>query len=379
MSRPRSRANSSLPDNLYRKLDARTNKTYYTYRDPRNGKTYGLGTDQVAAEQDACALNASIYTSIRAARLAAMTSPEPETPPFRRVLMRHLDQCEKRKLAKNTMRGKLTFGKLWESALGANTPLGEITVRHIVDVLDSYADRPRMAQSMRSAAIDLWKDAMQEGWATDNIPSRTRSPIVEVMRSRLTLDDFIAIHAQAVQLKDQWIARSMELALVTAQRREDIGTMEFRRGKESTGWADDEALNIIQHKTGNKLRIPINVGIDGMTVASVIKSCRDACVSRWMIHHQRPRTLSKPGDQVHIDTISRGFSRARDLAGIKGEEGKTPPSFHEIRSLSIRRYAEAYGPEFAQAIAGHKDAAMTAIYRDVRGSEWVEVKRQNAP
>ncbi|MDP1594291.1 MAG: tyrosine-type recombinase/integrase [Gallionella sp.] len=95
-----------------------------------------------------------------------------------------------------------------------------------------------------------------------------------------------------------------------------------------------------------------------------------------MIHHQRPRTLSKPGDQVWVDTISKRFSAARDLAGVKGEEGKTPPTFHEIRSLSIRLYTEAYGAEFAQAIAGHKDAAMTAIYRDVRGSEWVQVKVQ---
>lgn len=32
------------------------------------------------------------------------------------------------------------------------------------------------------------------------------------------------------------------------------------------------------------------------------------------------------------------------------------------------------GPEFAQAIAGHKDASMTAVYREVRGAEWVQVK-----
>jgi hypothetical protein len=29
---------------------------------------------------------------------------------------------------------------------------------------------------------------------------------------------------------------------------------------------------------------------------------------------------------------------------------------------------------FSQAIAGHKDASMTAIYRDVRGVEWVQVQ-----
>lgn len=379
MSRPRNRNNNSLPDNLYRKLDKRTEKTYYTYRDPRSGKIFGLGTDRESAENDAKALNAAIYASIRSAKLAAMAAPAPEptTPKFSRVISRHLEQCEKRKLAKNTLRGKKNMGNLWLNALGADTCIGDITVRMIVEILDSYSDRPRMAQSMRSAAIDIWKDAMQEGWAPDNLAAKTRAPSVEVMRSRLTLDDYTAIHAAALKIKDGWIARAMELALVTAQRREDIASMEFRRTAESQSWIEDDALCVIQHKTGNKVRIPLDTGVNGMTISSVIKSCRDNVVSRWLVHHQRPRTLSKPGDQVWVDTISRRFADARDRAGVKGEDGKTPPSFHEIRSLAIRLYSEAYGSEFAQAIAGHKDAAMTAIYRDVRGSEWVQVQVKN--
>jgi hypothetical protein len=62
------------------------------------------------------------------------------------------------------------------------------------------------------------------------------------------------------------------------------------------------------------------------------------------------------------------------MAGVKGEEGKMPPTFHEIRSLAIREYSKKYGKEFAQAIAGHKNSSMTDIYRDVRGSEWLQIK-----
>lgn len=380
MSRPRKRENTNLPDNLYRKDDKRTDKTYYSYRDPRNGKTYGLGTDRQAAENDAKALNAAIYASIRSAKLAAMATPkiEPTTPKFSQVISRHMELCEKkRKLAKNTLRTKKCTSKAWEAALGSNTPIGQISVRNIVDVLDNYQDRPRMAQSMRSAAIDIWKDAMQEGWVTDNIPDKTRSNCVEVVRSRLTLDDFNLIHAAALKMKDKWVVRAMELALVTAQRREDIAAMEFRQSRESTSWIDSDALCVIQHKTKNRVRIPFNIGVNGLTISSVIKSCRDDIVSRWLVHHSKNTNLSKPGDQVWIDTITRRFAAARDMAGVKGEEGKNPPSFHEIRSLAIRLYSEAYGPEFAQAIAGHKDAAMTAVYRDVRGSEWVQVQVKN--
>ncbi|ARJ67816.1 hypothetical protein WV31_20265 [Magnetospirillum sp. ME-1] len=57
---------------------------------------------------------------------------------------------------------------------------------------------------------------------------------------------------------------------------------------------------------------------------------------------------------------------------MRAPAGKTPPTFHEIRSLAARLYTEQ-GIN-AQALLGHKSADMTSIYRDVRGSEWIEVQ-----
>ena len=59
-------------------------------------------------------------------------------------------------------------------------------------------------------------------------------------------------------------------------------------------------------------------------------------------------------------------------------EGKTPPTFHEIRSLAARLYGDEFGAEFAQALLGHKTAQMTALYRDSRGRERDEVKVNSA-
>jgi len=362
----------NLPMNLYRTEDKTSGKVYYAYRDPRSGKRHGLGSDKEQAIADTMALNSAIYASIATTRLSTIVENKPSSPTFGRVLSRHLELCEKkRKLAANTLKNKASTGRAWEKALGAGTHLSEIKVRQLVEVLDSYEDRPRMALAMRSAAVDIWKDAVEEGWAEDNLAAKTRAPTVVVNRSRLTLPDFMLIYEQALKL-DAWISRAMELALLTSQRREDIAALEFRRGKDSTAWIDDR-LYVIQGKTKNKVSIPLDTCIAGFTLSSTIKACRDNIVSRWLVHHTRPRALSKPGDQVWIDTISKGFARARDLAGIKGENGKTPPSFHEIRSLSIRLYTASQGPEYAQAIAGHKDATTTAIYRDVRGDEWVKV------
>ena len=50
---------------------------------------------------------------------------------------------------------------------------------------------------------------------------------------------------------------------------------------------------------------------------------------------------------------------------------KTPPTFHEIRSLAIRLYSEQ-GVN-AQLLAGHSDPGTTAIYLNARGHDYVKV------
>ena len=110
----------------------------------------------------------------------------------------------------------------------------------------------------------------------------------------------------------------------------------------------------------------------GLSVGQVIERCRDAVISPCFLHHIRHVGRAKPGDAIRVPTLSAFFAEARDLTGIQWPEEKTPPSFHELRSLSARLYAEQ-GIN-AQALLGHKSADMTAVYRDTRGAEWIEVK-----
>lgn len=95
-------------------------------------------------------------------------------------------------------------------------------------------------------------------------------------------------------------------------------------------------------------------------------------ISPCFMHHIRHVGRAKPGDPIRGHTLSALFAEARDLTGIQWPQEKTPPSFHELRSLSARLYADQ-GIN-AQALLGHKSADMTAIYRDTRGAEWIEVK-----
>ncbi|WP_267880296.1 tyrosine-type recombinase/integrase [Cupriavidus metallidurans] len=129
-------------------------------------------------------------------------------------------------------------------------------------------------------------------------------------------------------------------------------------------------------KGRTKLKIPISVGLTAlnMTIEDAIRGCRDSILSKSIIPHVRHKGVAKPGDSPKLASFSDAFAKFRDPAKIKVPTGRTPPSFHEIRSLAAHLYSEEYGPEFAQALLGHKSAAMTALYRDSRGREWAEVK-----
>ncbi|WP_281181075.1 tyrosine-type recombinase/integrase [Candidatus Arsenophonus triatominarum] len=81
--------------------------------------------------------------------------------------------------------------------------------------------------------------------------------------------------------------------------------------------------------------------------------------------------INDSGKKVSIEKISKGFTKLRDKTNLTWEG--TPPSFHEIRSLSARLYTERNGSEFAQKLLGHKPAEMTAKYQDDRNNGWIEV------
>jgi enterobacteria phage integrase len=392
MNRPRSRQHRELPDNLYRKPDKRTGKTYYSYKDPRSGKYHGMGTDHALAVEDAKALNAAIYQAMRVAKIASVAQSKPDTPPLSRLMLRHLDLCEKRRLSANTMKSRWSMVRAWERELGAERPIGEIVVRDFVEVIDKYeaAGKVRMAQSMRSAAIDIWKDAIAEGWAGDNLPAKTRAPSPQVKRARLLLDDFTAIRAAAQAMaarQGRCVENAMLLALLSGQRREDVGSAQFKRGPDwKRAWRDyqedpkanpapypfieDGMLWVVQGKTGALVRIPLSLRLEatGMSLSDVVERCRATnVVSRYLIHHDRPFVNAPVGSPLHVDTISRQFASAREATG-RSWAPKEPPTFHELRSLAERLYRDQ-GID-VQTLLGHRAAKMTAVYDDLRQADW---------
>ena len=164
-----------------------------------------------------------------------------------------------------------------------------------------------------------------------------------------------------------YVQNSMLLAIVTGQRRGDLAKMKF-----SDVW--DGYLHVKQLKTGVKLAIPLSLRSEvlDISLAQVIKRCRDRVVSPWLLHHVTSSGKVKAGDQVGENSLSVSFKLAVDSTNLSIERGKTIPTFHEQRSLSERLY-EAQGIN-TQQLLGHSSEKMTAQYHNDRGLDWVKVK-----
>lgn len=374
----RKRAHNISVSNLYRKLDKRNGKTYYQYRDPRTGVFHGLGTDSARAHAVATELNTLINKQL-ADQYSHLLELSPAARSRGMSVKRWCDryeqiQAERLKdgdLSANTLRSRKSCIKVIRDRLG-QTPLSDVDVKALAAIIDEYKEegKKRMAQSLRSVWIDLFKEAQHAGEvaAGYNPALATKQPRVKVTRARLTLEQWHSMLAVAEQQGPAWLPIAMMLAMVTGQRRDDIGSMRY---------ADiyDGYLHVVQCKTGVKLAIPLALRCDaiGMTLADVVARSRSTgVVSKWLVHQTVKRKGARLGSHIHIDVITRQFAKVRDAAGITWADESSPPTFHEQRSLSERIYREQ-GLD-TQVLLGHKDQRTTDKYHDNRGHEWLVIK-----
>lgn len=358
MGRQRLTKNRALPPNLYVNPAG-----YYYYRDAEKKTQKGLGRDRPQAIQAAKAANAALATRESSSLVDWVLGRSDYTLATWLPVYRALWE-EKTEPADNTLRAaKSMLRRLGESDF-AKMRMKHIETVHVATYLKGFteASGAGAAHNMRSKLSDIFRWAETQGVIEvgKNPVAATFTPGYKVKRERLSLEQFWAIHAQA----SAWAKNAMMLALVTAQRREDVSGMKFADYK-------DGFLRVAQGKSGGETKLQqdgaIRLAKVGISIAEVVAGCRDLIVSRHLVHHTERSQKSKPGDAVRAPMISMAFQRAREKAGIKAEEGRTPPSFHEIRSLSERLYREEFGADFAQAMLGHKSAQMTSKYDDLRG------------
>lgn len=363
--RPRKEGSKDLPPNLYRKTDGRNGITYYTYRDPISGRMFGLGKDKEVAILEAVAANMAMMAPATLGERIAAPAATPARP-FSKWIAEYTAIYRERDLADESVRNALMRLKRLDAEFGQQD-IREISTMDVAKYLGAMAKegKGQMARAMRSLLRDVFMEAMAAGWTDKNPVEVTKAARVTIKRERLTLEMWRLIYAEA---KQPWLKRAMELAVLTGQRREDIASMLFKD-------EHDGHLHVIQSKTGARLRISTGLRLEvlGLELVAVIKQCRVGVLSKHLVHHHRTISRAKAGQPIVLDTLSKAFAEARDAAAAKHglDLGKTPPTFHEMRSLAARLHEdEGRNP---QRLLGHRSAKMTDLYRDSRGADWIDV------
>jgi integrase len=417
-AKPRNSLNKHNIKNLYIKRDKRS-KTGFScqYKDPRFGdprfpdatkQFYSLGSNVNAAKEESTELNAILYGKIASAKVSRILTTPSNTCTGIQLkvwLEQYLSLCREKlkngEIKPNTFKIKKNITMAIHKAHG-DLFFADINVRKIAELLNSYIklDQNRMAQSVRSIYIDIYKIAIGNGIdnITVNIASMTINPDARVKRERLSFDHFEKV-IEAYKYEPHRL--SALLAVITGQRRTDLCLMRKRKGKDwderykayrlnpnhfvnddYTSFADlvkyapysfveDDQLCVFQLKTGNLLRIPLSLRLEklNLSVGDVINKANLFKFSPFVLHHTTARAVNKLGDPLHADTVSRTFAKAIIATGI--EYILKPPSFHELRSLSEREYNDQ-GVN-TKKLLGHKHQKMTDEYDDLRGCDWGKV------
>lgn len=362
MNRRRSASRRGFPDNLYANPDG-----YYYFRNPMNGKKKGLGRDKAKAFSEARAANKMIAAMTPSDLVqwisgAEVTSLKDWIPTYKTMWK------ELKKPAESTFAAAERYLERFAETDFAWKPMNQITTVEIAKYLDDLAKDSGLgaATNMRSRLLDVFEYAITKGHIETgkNPVAPTLPPNYEPKRDRLTLEQFKRIREKASPA----LANAMNLALLTGQRVSDICEMKFANVK-------DGFLHVEQIKSQGEMKVKLDLNIRlaalDMTIGDAVKQCRDRFVSAYLVHHTRTSGTYRAGEGFTSEGISKAFTELRDELKIGATaEGRTPPTFHEIRSLAKRLYTKEYSKEFSQALLGHKTEAMSAKYEDLRGSDW---------
>ncbi|WP_234082124.1 phage integrase Arm DNA-binding domain-containing protein [Enterobacter quasiroggenkampii] len=373
-ARPRSHK-ISIP-NLYCKLDKRTGKVYWQYKHPTTGRFHSLGTDEAEAKQVANEANTIIAeqrtrqilsVNDRLAKMKGKRTDITVTEWIDKYIIIQEERLRNNELRPNSFRQKNKPLRLFREHCGMRY-LKDIETIDIAEITDAIKNDgfSRMAQVVRIVLVDVFKEAQHAGYVPPgyNPAMATKQPRHKVTRQRLSLEEWKSIY-EAAETMQPYLQCGMLLALVTGQRLGDICRMKF-----SDIW--DDMLHIEQEKTGSRLAIPLDLKCDALelTLRDVVSKCRDAVISKYLVHFRHSTSQATRGDSVSSSSLTTSFKKARNKCGIEWEKG-TAPTFHEQRSLSERLY-ESQGVD-TQKLLGHKSPQQTAKYHDDRGKDWTVI------
>lgn len=334
-----------LPPNLYE------DNGYFKYKKPKTNKWWMLGKDRNTAIKEALQINAMLEPISERVK-EVLSESNKKYKLFKEFLEYfEIEILPNRKLAPATIidyKRKLPHIK---KAIG-NKSFEEIGIFEIAEFLKQFP--ARQSNNYRSALKVIFQYAIAEGLTKESPVEATIKKNDEVKRQRLTLDGFYKIRAHA----PEWLQNTMDLALITAQRRSDLVTLKWENIHDGFIWIEQQKVE--KWGTG-KIKIPTT-----QKILSTLIKCKNS--TEFVISHN-----NKP---VNADYLTKEFAKARNKSKYF-EEMKNPPSFHEIRALSsfIQKKA-GIETNKTQVLLGHTSEKMTENYQERHEVIWNEVENE---
>ena len=258
-------------------------------------------------------------------------------------------------LKKHTLDNKNSLIKIISARLGKKN-IQKISTFELAGIINEYVKRGTnsAAKSMYQILKEIFREAYFNGWVKIDPTIPLKCPRTPVKRSRLTFEEFEKILNHAKKSRKRYIYQALILALVTGQRRSDI--VSIKRSD-----IQNKYLFVEQYKTGAKIALPLNLYCEKLNI-SLDDVINNICTGKKYL-------IEKNNKQVKLFELTQSFAQFRDIVFFESDYWNgTPPSFHEIRSLSERLYRHQ-GVD-TMILLGHKSQQMTDKYNDSRGREW---------
>lgn len=293
--------------------------------------------------------------------------------PFNKWLDAYESILRQRPCSEHTRKNHLSniahLRRLWGAV-----PINDLKPLAIKSALHEFDGAPSTAYRVLSELREAYMEAVGNGEAESNPALLVRQQRWAVKRHRLTLQMWQSMRTLASTSPQRWVESMLLLALVTGQRRADLGNWRF--DDIVTGEDGAQYLRVEQQKKsgkpiGARIEIPLALRLDviGVSLADVIEHCRNSA-------KPGPTLLRRVGGgPLELSSLSARFHE--HIVAVLGPGALKLyewPSLHETRSLSAWLY-DQQGVD-VQTLLGHTAAEMTAVYldrRDIRTHEWRRV------
>ncbi|MEO1082430.1 MAG: tyrosine-type recombinase/integrase [Pseudomonadota bacterium] len=370
MARPRK--HTGYVENLYR--DCRNREGYYRYRRPDGSFKLFQAPSLAEANRIAEANNARrdeprLAVPLNRAELAF------HIPEYIAYRQKQDAKLEHKSSWKNRAGALRAFGDYFEG-----THVNEIIWPHLStwwEGLTYHQQKLRHAEFRRLfnwlMGQGLCQQLTYNPFTTDDSKVRllvTGEP--EKARMRLSRDAFWSIYDAAEHYPALQIA--MGISLLTFMRESDICTLRLSENVEGELLKRVIGKSLNQRGSASASRLQWDLGNDSFLKA-LIKRAREEAMRNYrcpfVISHtgktKKTGKTKEHGCQVTPRRLIEMFSECRDATGLYKNlpQGRTAPTFHEIRSLASKLATDAgYSDQQIQLAMAHGDVATTRSYKD---------------